>query len=98
MALVSCAAGRGARATDRVQPTLRQTPATTVGGAVRVRSAGGQRLLAQLAGAGQDLVLDLANRQRAHRRIHPLPVVLQPLAENRDANAITAQLPPQYIG
>ena len=46
---------------------------------------------AQLAGAGQDLVFDLAGGGRADRGIDPLPA-LRHLAEDGDAHAVGAQL------
>src|SRR5690242_8174625 len=61
------------------------------------RSAAGLRLLAQFSRARKHLVLDVANRDRADRRIHPL-AVLQHLTKDADPHAIAAQLATENIG
>ena len=53
-------------------------------------------LFAQLAGAGQDLVLDLARGAGVDRSVHPL-AVLQHLAEHGDPQAIAAKLAAEDI-
>src|SRR5271165_4739853 len=54
-------------------------------------------LLAQLAGADEHLVLDLVDGDRTDRGVHPL-AVLQHLAEDRDADAVAAQLAAEDVG
>src|SRR5271166_2767529 len=56
------------------------------------------RLFPQLTGARQHLVLDLADGDSADRRIDPLAVVLQHLAEDADPHAIAAKLAPEDVG